>query len=438
MNHRDLIDLCFRNLLRRRARTILAVIGVVVGTCAIVVMLSIGYGLTAGFEEQISSYGNLHLIQVSANGGSQTNEGDDLKGIINDKTLKAMDEIDGVDAVTPIVSEYMMMQVGKKVTSTEFVGIDTEVLEKFNYEVKEGRMLTPNDKYGVLFGSSIPSWFYNPNKNDYSSEPIDVVDEKIIISADWELGMKKKSSDQNKIKYPEFKGKGGGVLAAENDESAYRVYMNIKDVEEIQIANQKARKETVNTVSRHGKTYNQAWVYVEDIDDVKGVIEVLKEDMGYHTNSPTDFLNAMQDTANMIQMVLGGIGGISLFVAALGITNTMIMSIYERTREIGVMKVIGANLKDIGKMFLIEAGLIGFGGGIIGLVVSFLISFLMNHFLAGLMGSMLGTIGSKVSIIPWYVALGALAFATFVGVAAGYIPAKRAMNLSALESLRNE
>ena len=438
MNHRDLIDLCFRNLLRRRARTILAVIGVVVGTCAIVVMLSIGYGLTAGFEEQISSYGNLHLIQVSANGGSQTNEGDDLKGIINDKTLKAMGEIDGVDAVTPIVSEYMMMQVGKKVTSTEFVGIDTEVLEKFNYEVKEGRMLTPNDKYGVLFGSSIPSWFYNPNKNDYSSEPVDVVDEKIIISADWELGMKKKSSDQNKIKYPEFKGKGVGVLAAENDESAYRVYMNIKDVEEIQIANQKARKETVNTVSRHGKTYNQAWVYVEDIDDVKGVIEVLKEDMGYHTYSPTDFLNAMQDTANMIQMVLGGIGGISLFVAALGITNTMIMSIYERTREIGVMKVIGANLKDIGKMFLIEAGLIGFGGGIIGLVVSFLISFLMNHFLAGLMGSMLGTIGSKVSIIPWYVALGALAFATFVGVAAGYIPAKRAMNLSALESLRNE
>lgn len=438
MNHRDLIDLCFRNLLRRRARTILAVIGVVVGTCAIVVMLSIGYGLTAGFEEQISSYGNLHLIQVSANGGSQTNEGDDLKGIINEKTLKLMDEIDGVDAVTPIVSEYMMMQVGKKVTSTEFVGVDTEVLEKFNYEVKEGRMLKPSDKYGVLFGSNIPSWFYNPNKNDYSSEPIDVVDEKITISADWELGMKKKSSDQDKIDYPEFKGKGIGVLAMENDESAYRVYMNIEDVEEIRTANQKARKENVSNVSRHGKTYDQAWVYVEDIDEVEGIIEVLKEDMGYYTYSPTDFLTAMQDTANMIQMVLGGIGGISLFVAALGITNTMIMSIYERTREIGVMKVIGANLKDIGKMFLIEAGLIGFGGGIVGLVISFLISFLMNHFLAGLMGSMLGTMGSKVSIIPWYVALGALAFATFVGVAAGYVPAKRAMNLSALESLRNE
>ncbi|MBO5666814.1 MAG: FtsX-like permease family protein, partial [Firmicutes bacterium] len=189
---------------------------------------------------------------------------------------------------------------------------------------------------------------------------------------------------------------------------------------------------------RHGKTYSQAWVYVEDIDKVQDVIEVLKDDMGYHTYSPTDFLNAMQDTANMIQMVLGGIGGISLFVAALGITNTMIMSIYERTREIGVMKVIGANLKDIRKMFLIEAGLIGFGGGIIGLVVSFVISFLMNHVLVGVLGSVIGMVGSKISIIPWYVALGALAFATFVGVVAGYGPARRAMNLSALESLRNE
>ena len=102
------------------------------------------------------------------------------------------------------------------------------------------------------------------------------------------------------------------------------------------------------------------------------------------------------------------------------------------------MKVIGANLKDIRKMFLIEAGLIGFGGGIIGLVLSFLISFVMNHVLVGLMGSLIGTMGSKVSIIPWYVALGALAFATLVGVVAGYGPARRAMNLSALESLRNE
>lgn len=442
MNSRDLLDLCFRNLFRRRARTLLAVIGVVVGTCAIVVMLSIGYGLTANFQEQIESYGNLHLIQVSANGGSGVNaDKNDLKGIINDKTLKTMGEIKGVDAVTPVVSEYMTVAVGKKVTQTEFVGIDAEVFEKFNYEIGEGRMLRPSDKNGVLFGNNVPMWFYNPNKNDWSDEPEDVVDEKLVITADWEYGMKKKSSDPDKITYPEFKGKGVGVLASENDESSYRVYMNIGDLEEIIAANKKARKENTATNGRQGKTYTQAWVYVSDINEVEDIIEILKNDMGYYTYSATDWLNAMQDTARMIQGVLGGIGGISLFVAALGITNTMIMSIYERTKEIGVMKVIGANLKDIRKMFLIEAGLIGFGGGLIGLALSYLISFLMNTVLVGVIGSIfsdIGGYGSSVSIIPWYIAVGALAFATFVGVAAGYGPARRAMNLSALESLRNE
>ena len=243
MNSRDLLDLCFRNLFRRRARTLLAVIGVVVGTCASVVMLSIGYGLTANFQEQIESYGNLHLIQVSANGGSGVNaDKNDLKGIINDKTLKTMGEIKGVDAVTPVVSEYMTVAVGKKVTQTEFVGIDAEVFEKFNYEIGEGRMLRPSDKNGVLFGNNVPMWFYNPNKNDWSDEPEDVVDEKLVITADWEYGMKKKSSDPDKITYPEFKGKGVGVLASENDESSYRVYMNIDDLEEIIAANKKARK----------------------------------------------------------------------------------------------------------------------------------------------------------------------------------------------------
>lgn len=440
MNGRDLLDLCFRNLFRRRARTLLAVIGVVVGTCAIVVMLSIGYGLTANFQEQIEGYGNLHLIQVSANANAGVNR-EDFKGVINEKTLKAMENIKGVDAVTPIISEYMSIGLGKKVAQMEFIGIDAEVLDRFNYEVSEGRMLRSGDKNGVLFGSAVPQWFQDPNKNEWSEEPEKVVNEKLVITADGEYGLKKKSSDSNKIAYPEFKGKGIGVLASENDESAYHVYMNMEDLEKIILANKKARKENTSAFGRLGKTYEQAWVYVGNINDVEEIIRILKEDMGYYTYSPTDWLNAMKKTANMIQGVLGGIGGISLFVAALGITNTMIMSIYERTKEIGVMKVIGANLRDIRRMFLMEAGLIGFGGGLIGLGISYLLSFLMNTVLVGLMGSILSDIGgygSAVSIIPWYVALGALAFSTLVGVAAGYGPARRAMNLSALESLRNE
>ncbi|MFA7660239.1 MAG: FtsX-like permease family protein, partial [Anaerovoracaceae bacterium] len=221
-----------------------------------------------------------------------------------------------------------------------------------------------------------------------------------------------------------------------NDDTAYYVYTDLETMKDIQADLRKARKEPA--VSQ--LTYNNAMVYVGDINDVQEVSDTIRE-MGFQTNSLNDWLEAMQEQSRMIQGVLGGIGAISLFVAALGITNTMIMSIYERTKEIGVMKVIGANLPDIRRMFLLEAGLIGFLGGLIGVILSFIISLLLNTVLAGVLGSLLGGMGgggSNISIIPWWIAVGGLLFATIIGIISGYSPARRAMRLSALESLRNE
>ena len=178
-------------------------------------------------------------------------------------------------------------------------------------------------------------------------------------------------------------------------------------------------------------------VYVADLEKVASVSETIRTDYGFGTFSLNDMLKEMQKTATMIEAVLGGIGGISLLVAAIGIANTMIMSVYERTREISVMKVIGASLKDIRKMFLLEAGMIGFGGGVIGVALSYGISYVMNHFLSGAIGGAFG-MGSKVSIIPIWLVLAALAFSTMVGVVSGYSPAQRAMNMSVLEGLKNE
>lgn len=457
MNSWDLISLAFRNLLRRKTRTILAVVGVVVGTCAIIVMLSIGFGLSASFQQQIESYGNLHLVNVNSGGGGMmygrggggmmVGGGDKDTGVLNDKTLASMEKIKGVDAVTPKIDVYLSFGIGKYITQADVIGIKPEVMQKFGYELQDGRLLEAGDKYAVVFGNQVASSFYNPKKTWGSSwngeAQVDVISNKIIMTADENYGQKQqqqRNPDEEKIIYKEYKAKGVGILANPNDESAYSVYMNLETLESIKKDAERARKETASNSGQKG--YDAAMVYVGDIDDVEDVSNKIRE-MGFQTDSLSDWLKSMQETARMIQGILGGIGAISLLVAALGITNTMIMSIYERTKEIGIMKVIGANLGDIKKLFLLEAGMIGFLGGAVGLILSFILSLLMNTVLSGIMTVMLGTVGgggdgSTVSIIPWWVAAGALMFSTTIGILAGYSPARRAMRLSALESLRNE
>jgi ABC-type antimicrobial peptide transport system permease subunit len=175
------------------------------------------------------------------------------------------------------------------------------------------------------------------------------------------------------------------------------------------------------------------------MNNVQNVQEQIKQ-MGYGAYSLTDVLEGMQKQSATMQAVLGGIGAISLFVAAIGITNTMVMSIYERTREIGVMKVLGCMLGDIRNLFLIEAAIIGFFGGLLGLGFSYGASALLNRFAGGLFGG--GYYGPSedniVSLIPAWLALLALGFATLVGIISGFMPARRAMKLSALEAIKTE
>ncbi len=439
MNNRDIIELCAGNLLRRRTRTILAIIGVVVGTCAIVVMLSIGFGLSANYQEQIESYGNLHTVQVYSYGRGMDSSGKTTE--LDDKTIASIEAIPGVTSVTPVIEQYLTLAIGRMVCNTSVYGIRPETMEKFGFEVAEGRLLEAGDKYAVVFGRNVASWFYNPRQQQGAGwgggEPtVDVITQDLILTGDWSYGTPQEG--EGEIRYETYKGQGVGLLAAENDESSYRAYMSLDALKDIQTEIRKANGEVITG----GKTtYQQALVYVDDINDVSAVCDVIRDEMGFETYSLNDWLESMKETAAMIQGILGGIGAISLLVAALGIANTMIMSIYERTREIGVMKVIGANLRDIRKMFLLEAGMIGFLGGLAGLIFSYVISLMLNTvllpFMQGFLGSM-GSSGSVVSVIPFWVSGSALLFATFIGLASGYYPAQRAMNLSALEGLKNE
>ena len=156
----------------------------------------------------------------------------------------------------------------------------------------------------------------------------------------------------------------------------------------------------------------------------------------------------MQKQVMNSQMIFGGIAAVSLLVAAINIINTMTMAIYERTREIGVMKVLGCELGNIRTMFLLESSTIGFIGGLIGLGISLIASFVLNNLstlgqgldLSGLMGGgyYMGGGGGTISIIPPWLMLAALVFATLVGLVAGILPANKAVKISALEAIRHE
>jgi ABC-type antimicrobial peptide transport system permease subunit len=297
----------------------------------------------------------------------------------------------------------------------------------------------PGDKNALVFGRSVAAMFFDPRKQEYAdwsnTEPtVDVISNDVIVTGDWAWGTRDEGTSE--YHYETYECEGVGLLAAMDSEDAYRVYMNIDSLKDI--INGIRRSEGQN-VAPGNTEYNNVQIYVEDINKISDICKTIKEDYGFQTFSLNDILEQMQGMARTIEMVLGGIGAVSLLVAAIGIANTMIMSVYERTREIGVMKVIGASFSDLRRMFLVEAGMIGFGGGLLGVGLSYLLSFLMNTALYPMLSSLIGGgMGGKVSVIPVWLAAGALAFAAMVGIVSGYYPARRAMNLSALEGLKNE
>jgi len=203
--------------------------------------------------------------------------------------------------------------------------------------------------------------------------------------------------------------------------------------------------------SQVGK-YDSIRIKVKDIKTSETIMKRLADEGIMLSYGLTDIKDEMQQTQNTMQMILGGIGAMSLLVAAIGIANTMFMSIYERTKEIGVMKVLGCPLGGIKSMFLLEASIIGFIGGVVGVGISLVSSYLLNTVDAfkSALGNMSGSGNSGyyyyrdnleidiISVIPVWLIILAIVFSTVIGLVSGYLPARRATKISALEAIRNE
>lgn len=454
MRTSDLLRMCRENLFRRKARTFLSVLGVVIGCCSILLMLSIGVGLTASNEAMISEMGDLTKIDVytSYNDGG----GEAMK--LDENAVRSFRGLSFVKSVIPkygtgdLSMELTCGNNGRyKVGWAEIVGLDMDLIEDAGYEVTEGE---PSQKPGsVLMGQYFEYTLQDTRRPEgrnqinyyeymYDSQAGEMPDPYMALM-NQKITLTIKDQDENVIYSTELQITGKlKENYATGYETAEGLLLRAEDLQHIvkdayKAAGMKQKDTYISSIS----------VMADDIDHVADLEQSIR-DLGYMTSSMQSMRESTQKEMNMIQLVLGGIGAVSLLVAAIGIINTMIMSVSERTKEIGIMKAIGCYVRDIRRLFLLESAAIGLLGGVIGSVVSFIISCVIN-LVAGQQMSDFGeetytlferlfTSPNRVSIIPLWLFLFGLGFSVFIGLAAGFYPANKAVKISALEAMKNE
>lgn len=461
MRRNDILHMCIQNLMRRKSRTILTALGVVIGCCSIVIMVSLGIGINQSQEKMLAELGDLTIITVSpaqsggASSGNAVSAGgssSSSRGKLTDAAVNDFKRISGVVAVTPkldLSSYGLKLYAG---TSNRYVaswatviGMDADAMSDMGYKMisgtgmkKSGDVLVGQyfaynfadsfrpagyntvDRWSGGYDSNgnpinVPAAYFDPTKTSLTME-VSVDENKSFTVSLNPVGVTK-----------EDYGKGY--------ETSDGLIMSLSDLKAIIAKAQGNNRKAVN--------YSTVLIKVSNISQVEQVEKEIKT-LGYNTSSMASIRKSMQKESRQLQLLLGGLGAISLFVAALGITNTMIMSISERTREIGIMKALGCYVRDIRVSFLSEAGAIGLMGGVIGCLLSFLLSTVINLFSLG--GFSFRTLltaafgigeGNRLSVIPFWLFLFAVVFSVAIGLISGYQPANKAVKISALEAIKS-
>lgn len=456
-----MIKMCLQNLTRRKSRTILTVLGVVIGCCAIVTMMSIGFGVQNSQQIMLEGMGDLTLIQVYSGGSTK----------LDDDAIRKFQNIANVDVA---IGKYQLRNVGMNIYAGEnnryqmswaqVVGINEDAMEKFGFELLSGSF--PKEKFCVLAGqfaaynlidtqrpeghNMVDRWSamysINPETGEYSYNPDAELPAPYIDLQGQTVTLELYSYENYDLKKTQEVTVSGVVKEDYNKDYATSegfIFLTSDLV---------ALQKMIYPNSSQKMEYNEIYVKARDISQVADIEKEIKK-MGYSTYSMESVRKPLEEEARKQQMMLGGLGAVSLFVAALGITNTMIMSISERTREIGVMKALGCYLGNIRAVFLMEAGFIGLIGGVIGGALSFIISLVMNvltnEAVKGMEINSLETLwnmivmamspeNSPMSIVPLWLYGFAILFSIVIGLGSGFYPANKAVHISAMEAIKRE
>jgi len=401
----DYFSLALSNLKHRGIRSWLTMLGIFIGIAAVVSLISLGQGLQTAITGQFSTLSVDKLVIQSAS-TSFGPPGSFAVRKLNEHDLKLIEQIQGVDMAIGRLLRIAKIEYNKA-TSFGYLGSIPDSKEKtdlvyqsMNVKASSGKLMNYNDYGKVVLGS-------NYVKEDSFGKPIRVGSKIKIQDKEFEVvGILKESStfQMNMV-----------ILMTEKD---MKGLLNIGDEIDMIVAKVQDR-DRINEIAKN----------IEDKMRKDRKEKVGEED--FSVQSPEKALGAVNTILNIINLIVAGIAAISLLVGGIGIMNTMYTSVLERTKEIGVMKAVGAQNKNIRTIFLIESGLLGSVGGVIGALIglgfAFLASFAAN--------TALGTTVISVQI-SWHLLLASVAFSLGIGLISGILPAIQASKLNIVDAIR--
>jgi putative ABC transport system permease protein len=419
----DLIQNIWNNMWRRKGRTILTMTGVVIGSVAIFVLVSLGSGFQKFVMSKVGNLSDANTINIIQD--NYSNQSDKKKKkVLNDNALKELKNIQFVKEAIPKYNalEYSVEYKKSKIPAS-VVGISMKEYSK-NHELLFGKF--PLDSSDECIIEKTMAGYIVDSKNPYNVKDEDIkglINKKLNITV---TKVNDEGQEENKV----YNTKIVGIFTSGlTDSFSLKLPVNsIRRIEEWKNSNKDVIK---------SKGYSGIDIVVEDSQKIEEVKKKLKE-LGYTFMSFEEVSKGFNAVLRGVKLVVGAIGAISLLVAAFGIANTMNMSIYERKKEIGIMKVVGASLWDVKAIFIGEASAIGFMGGILGITIGLLINGAINT-IAGSIFAKQGISGANnVISIDLGLILFVLIFATAIGLLSGIYPASKAAKLDVISTIKED